>query len=59
MSGAIPPLPQYAFMAWRSVTKKKAQGQLYLYLTFTFNMKQGDEETQPVQRLSYGLDDRG
>jgi hypothetical protein len=24
MSGAIPPLPQYAFMAWCSV--KKAQG---------------------------------
>jgi hypothetical protein len=30
MSGAIPPLPQYAFMAWYSV---KAQGKLYLYLT--------------------------
>jgi hypothetical protein len=30
MSGAIPPLPQYAFIAWCSV--KKAQGQLYLYL---------------------------
>jgi hypothetical protein len=29
MSGAIPQLPQYAFMAWCSV---KAQGQLYLYL---------------------------
>jgi hypothetical protein len=28
MSGAIPLLPQYAFMAWCSV---KAQGQLYLY----------------------------
>jgi hypothetical protein len=27
MSGAIPPLPQYAFMAWSLV---KAQGQLYL-----------------------------
>jgi len=27
MSGAVPPLPQYAFMAWCSV---KAQGQLYL-----------------------------
>jgi hypothetical protein len=27
MSGAIPPLPQYALMAWCSV---KAQGQLYL-----------------------------
>jgi hypothetical protein len=32
MSGAIPPFPQYAFMAWCSV---KAQEQLYLYL-FTF-----------------------
>jgi hypothetical protein len=30
MSGAIPPLPQYAFMVWCSV---KAQGQLYLYFT--------------------------
>jgi hypothetical protein len=29
MSGAIPPLPQYAFMAWCSV---KAQEQFYLYL---------------------------
>jgi hypothetical protein len=28
MCGAIPPLPQYAFMAWCSV---KAQGQLHLY----------------------------
>jgi len=27
MSGAIPPLPQYAFMAWSSV---KSQGYLYL-----------------------------
>jgi hypothetical protein len=32
MHGAIPQLPQYAFMAWCSVKKKKAQGQLYLYL---------------------------
>jgi hypothetical protein len=29
MSGNIPPLPQYAFMAWCSV---KAQEQLYLLL---------------------------
>jgi len=29
MSGAIPPLPQYTYMAWCSA---KAQGQLYLYL---------------------------
>jgi len=32
MHGAIPPLPQYAFMAWCSV-KKTAQGQLYFYAT--------------------------
>jgi len=30
MSGAIPPLPQYAFMAWYLF---KAQGQLYLTIT--------------------------
>jgi hypothetical protein len=29
MCGAIPPLPQYAFMSWCSV---KVQGHLYLYL---------------------------
>jgi hypothetical protein len=29
MHGAIPPLSQYAFMAWCSV---KAQGQFYLYI---------------------------
>jgi hypothetical protein len=29
MSGAIPALPQYPFMAWCTV---KAQGHLYLYL---------------------------
>jgi len=29
MSGAIPPLPQYALIAWCSV---KAQGQLHLLL---------------------------
>jgi hypothetical protein len=33
MNGAIPPLPQYAFMAWCSV---KAQGQLYLTLPLTY-----------------------
>jgi hypothetical protein len=31
MRGAIPSLPQYAFMAWCSV---KAQGQLYFTLYF-------------------------
>jgi hypothetical protein len=33
MRGVIPPLPQYAFMAWCSV-KEKEQGQLHLYLHF-------------------------
>jgi hypothetical protein len=36
MSEAIPPLPQYALMAWCSV---KAQGQLYLfYLLHVLNI---------------------
>jgi hypothetical protein len=33
MSGAIPPLPQYAFMAWCLV---KAQGQLYFLVVIPF-----------------------
>jgi len=32
MSGATPPLPQFAFMVWCSV--KKAQGKRYLFLPF-------------------------
>jgi len=35
MSGTIPPLPQYAFIAWCSF-KKKAHGQFYLYRDDTF-----------------------
>jgi hypothetical protein len=36
MSGAIPPLPYYTFMAWCSV---KEQGQLYLDLyLYVFNV---------------------
>jgi hypothetical protein len=31
MNGAIPPLPQYSFMAWSSI---KAQGKFYLHLLF-------------------------
>jgi hypothetical protein len=34
MSAAIPPLPQYAFMAWYSF---KAQRQLYLYITKSYS----------------------
>jgi hypothetical protein len=33
MGGAIPPLPQYALIAWCSV---KAQGQLYLFIVDVF-----------------------
>jgi hypothetical protein len=36
MSGAIPPLPQYAFMAW---CLEKAQGQLYIYLVLSISKK--------------------
>jgi hypothetical protein len=35
MSGAIPPLPQYAFMAWCLV---KAQGQTYLFYLYNFRI---------------------
>jgi hypothetical protein len=44
MSGAIPPLPQYAFMALCLV---KAQGlylYLYLYLTFTMPTRMKGED---------------
>jgi hypothetical protein len=36
MSGAIPPLLQYAFMAWCLV---KAQGQIYLFLNLILDNK--------------------
>jgi hypothetical protein len=35
MREAIPPLPQYAFMAWCS-EKKVAQGELYLYIYYYY-----------------------
>jgi hypothetical protein len=34
MRGTIPPLPQYAFLAWCSV--KKAQGRLYHYYYYYY-----------------------
>jgi hypothetical protein len=37
MRGAIPPLPKYAFKAWRYL--KKAQGQLYLYQCLSFSLR--------------------
>jgi len=42
MSGAIHPVPQYAFMAWCLV--KKAQGQLYFFFTLylcTYSLLKG------------------
>jgi len=35
MHGAIPPLPNYAFMALCSI---KAQGQLHLYISMTLSI---------------------
>jgi hypothetical protein len=40
MSGAIPPFPQYALMAWCSV---KAQGQLHFYLLPLKNTHKNEE----------------
>jgi len=37
MLGVLPPLSQYAFMAWCSV-EEKAQGQLYLYVIIYGNL---------------------
>jgi hypothetical protein len=39
MREVIPPLPQYAFMAWCSV--KKEQGQLYSYLYLSYGLPVG------------------
>jgi hypothetical protein len=39
MSGAVSPLPQYAFMAWCS---GGAQGQLYLYQRYEGVLGSGD-----------------
>jgi hypothetical protein len=68
MSGAIPPLPQYAFMAWCLV---KAKGQLYLllYLTLkqpqslrttdqvlhTCNMHYQSDKVRPIAKISHPL----
>jgi len=41
--GAIPPLPQYAFIAWCSV---KPQGHLYIY-TYVFHMVSSLQISQP------------
>jgi hypothetical protein len=51
MSGAIPPLPQYTFMAWCSV---KAQGQLYLYL-YCFQEPRLRVFENRVLRRTFGL----
>jgi hypothetical protein len=56
MRGAIPPLPQYVFMAWCSV--KEAQGQLYFYLTgiitvIFWNSSMGSESKE-LFNIRYG-----
>jgi len=56
MSGAIPPLPQYVFMAWCSV---KAQGQLYLYRLPYKPMTSENFNQEPVQLSQYRLHGRG
>jgi hypothetical protein len=33
MHGNVPPLPQYAFMAWYLVKKRETRGKIYLYLS--------------------------
>jgi hypothetical protein len=40
MNGAIPPFPQYIFIAWCSV---KAQGLLYLYLKEEKKLHEGEK----------------
>jgi hypothetical protein len=47
MSGAVPPLPQYAFMAWCPV---KAQGQLYIYL---FAFERGNVPSGSIKGRKY------
>jgi hypothetical protein len=46
MSGAMPPLPQYAFTAWCSV---KAEGQLYL---LPYNDNDDDNDNPWSEALS-------
>jgi hypothetical protein len=54
MRGAIPPLPQYAFMAWCSVIKHRDN------CTFSFTSYINRAViAQSVLELNYGLDDRG
>jgi hypothetical protein len=51
MSGAIPPIPQYAFMAWYLVKKHRDN------FTFTFTASRpalGPTQT-PVQRVPWAL----
>jgi hypothetical protein len=49
MRGAIPPLSQYAFMAWCSV---KAQGQLYLHLYLTLAISEVVTRFPPISNIS-------
>jgi hypothetical protein len=47
MSGAVPPLPQYAFMGWCSA--KKAQGQLLSYRRIMANNELGRKWKETVR----------
>jgi len=48
MSGAIHPLPRYAFMAWSLV---KAQGELYIYLYQSAAERRAIIKTKLIQTL--------
>jgi len=50
MSGAIPPLSQYTFMAWCLV---KAQGQLYLYFSLTQHLNTGAPNSDDIPFSKY------
>jgi hypothetical protein len=60
MRGDIPPLPQYALMAWCSV---KAQGQLYLYLqlceTYIYYLDAGVQGTSLSTALTISWSNNG
>jgi hypothetical protein len=54
MSGTIPPLSQYAFMAWCSV---KAQGHLYIYRTISRHtgwVKRGGRRSSYYKQITSG-----
>jgi hypothetical protein len=54
MGGAVPPLPQYAFMAWCSV--RESTGQLYLYLYLYLYHRAGSLKTVASELAEYKLE---